>query len=69
MKIGNQPAFPRAYSVVTDQAGNDSDIPAQTGITYRQWLIGMIACSDGTDEDWVIERADAIIAKLESEEK
>lgn len=67
MTIGDQPAFPRKSM--------EGYYP---GMTYRQWLVGMIASSEGSDGLWhrygiseaareIIGRADAIINGLERE--
>ena len=71
MKTGDQPAFPADYP------GGPT-----LGMTYRQWLIGMIASGHAansrmleiqhTDDEiagFTISMADAIIARIEGEGK
>jgi hypothetical protein len=69
MNIGSQPAF--AQPPVWNERDQTWDSGA-SGMTYRQWLIGMIASGDAAapewqDADWIIRRADAIIAELNAE--
>lgn len=65
MSIGNKPAFAAMKEYCT-----------QTGMTYRQWLIGQALvglCVDHFDTESIaacsIKHADTIIAKLDAEEK
>lgn len=64
MKIGDTPAFPRP----------EGDLQGQDGMTYRQWLIGMIASGNAASEEtgnaeWIVAQADAIIDVLEQEQQ
>lgn len=67
MNIGNQPAFPVTSSVETEI------YPPAPGMTYRQWLIGMLASGEAasgniSEVGWLLRRADAIIAAQEMEQ-
>lgn len=62
MKIGDQPAFP------------NETVRGAYGMTYRQWLIGMIASGNAASEEtgnaeWIVAQADAIIDVLEQEQQ
>ena len=69
MTLGDQPAFP------------DSNLTTKPGMTYRMWLVwqiaGGLAARDGNNfplsveqsVDVAIDRADAIIKRLEEEGK
>lgn len=66
MNLGDQPAFPLP---ALEAVGAYEAAP---GMTYRQWLIGMIACGNASSDDmgngeWVIAKADEIITALEKE--
>lgn len=72
MTIGDQPAFP--LSPITDaQTGHWTYCESFPGMTYRQWLVGMVASGlDGTQfrdsgeyAKAVTHAADAIIKRLE----
>ena len=71
MSIADQPAFSAAFA-------NDAGSMIQTGMTYRQWLIGMAlqGILHGVQEpifsgcaEYGIEAADAVIARLDAEGK
>lgn len=75
MSVGDKPAFPPMHDPELQTfpcfLGDDS------GMTYRQWMIGMIACGYQAaielaiprDTEFIIGRADAIIAALDAEQQ
>jgi len=56
MSIGGQSAFP-------------TSIDSADGMTYRMWLIGVIATGLDGDVDYCFRIANAIIARLDAEER
>lgn len=73
MKIGDQPAFPSEQHETNDGTWNQTH---DSGMTYRQWLVGMVASGlDGTQfrdsgeyAKAVTHAADAIIKRMEANE-
>ena len=67
MSLGNQPAFPHEFTPGDKQWSGP-------GMTYRQWLIGMIATWCHTSDrvvdgaNWVVSQADAILECIENED-
>lgn len=72
MTIGDQPAFPGVQQTPFKPGYMDNQT-AIPGMTYRQWLIGMIATGCHTSDrvidgaNWVVDQADAIIERLDKE--
>lgn len=72
--IGDTPAFPNEQHQTNDGTWNKT---FDSGMTYRMWLIGQIApsmndefwgqCHDDDVAAMVVNRADAIIERLDKE--